>query len=95
MFYSKAWQYCNEVLHDKDKYREHVIEWYRRLNKEIERGQKPIMKKYTRKQKIDIEKYDTAYIRLWNILTINMMKNVADEKVNDIRNYFPMRQVNR
>ena len=38
MFYSKAWQHCNEVLHDKDKYREHVIEWHRRLNKEIERG---------------------------------------------------------
>ena len=83
------------MLHDKDKYREHVIEWHRRLNKEIERGQKPIMKKYARKQKIDIEKCNTAYIRLSNMSTTNMMKKVADEKVNDIRNYFPLRQVNR
>ena len=90
-FYSKAWQHQNEVLHDNRKYREYVIEWHRQLNDKIEKGHKLNMKKYVRMQKLDIKKCDTGYIELWNISTTNMMKNAVEEKVNNIRNYFPVR----
>ena len=49
------------------------------------------MRKYARLQKLDIDKCDTGYIRLWNMSTMKMMKNTKDERVNDIRNYFPIR----
>ena len=42
-------------------------------------------------QRLELDKSNTGYIRLWNMTTTKMMKNVKDEIVNDIRNYFPVR----
>ena len=92
VFYSKAQIHRNKILHDNGKYREYVIEWYSNLVEAIEKGSKPSMKKYMRKQKLDMEKCNMSYIRLWNMTTTKMMKEVKDKKVNDIRNYFSIRQ---
>ena len=93
-YYSKAWKNRNDMLHDKDKYREHVIEWHKRLVETIEKGNKPSMRRYIRMQRLDLEKSDTGYIRLWNMTTSNMMKNAKEELLNDIRNYFQIARVN-
>ena len=64
LFYSKAWKNRNNVLHDTERYREHVVDWHQRLIEEIEKSNKPSMRKYTRLQKLDIDKCNTGYIRL-------------------------------
>ena len=64
VFYSKVWMHRNEVLQDSGKYREHVIEWHKRLVEEIEKGNRPSMRKYVRMQKLDLNKCDTGYIQL-------------------------------
>ena len=92
VFYSKVRMQRNEMLYNNRKYREYVIEWYSNLVEAIEKGSKPSMKKYVRKQKLEVEKCDTSYIRLWNVTTTKMMKEAKDEKVNNIRNYFSIRQ---
>ena len=38
------------------------------------------MRKYVRKEEIDVEKCDNSYIRLWNVTTWKMMKNDVKEK---------------
>jgi hypothetical protein len=91
IYYSKAWKNRNDVLHDTEKYREHVIDWHKRLVENIENSNKPSMRRYVRMQKLDLSKCDTGYIRLWNMSTVKMMKNAKDESVNDIRNYFQVR----
>lgn len=49
------------------------------------------MKIYVRNQKLDLEKSDTGYVRLWNLYTTKMMKKARRERTNDIRNYFSVR----
>ena len=90
-FYSKAWVHRNEIIYDNRKYHEHMIEWYRRIVEEVEKGNKPSLRWYVTMQKLDIEKSDTSYIRLWNETTVKMMKQAKRENVNDIRNYFLIR----
>ena len=90
-FYSKAWTNRNECFHDKVKYRNHVVEWHERIVNNINEGNRVEMKRYLRSQKIDVEKCDTSYIRLWNVSTLKLMKKMKDEVVNDIRNFFPVR----
>ena len=68
-----------------------MIEWYNKLVEKIEKGSKPSMRTYVQKQKLDLERCNTSYIRLLNTLTTRMMRNAIDERVNDIRNYFPVR----
>ena len=46
------------------------------------------MKRYLRLQKLNIEKSESSYIKLWNKSTVKMMKEAREETVNDIRNYF-------
>ena len=41
MFYFKVWVHQNEIMHNNGKYREHIIEWYRRIVEEVEKGNKP------------------------------------------------------
>ena len=89
--YSKAWVHRNEVLHSAEKYRTHVMDWYNRLVEMIQNGNKPSVKKYVRMQKLDVEKCDTSYIRLWIQTTMKMLKEAKTEKDNDIRNYFSLR----
>ena len=48
MFYSKAWVHRNEILHDNEKYHEHIVKWYNNLVKEVENGDKPSVKRYVR-----------------------------------------------
>ena len=48
LFYSKVWKNRNDVLHDTGRYREHVVDWYQRLLEEIEKSNKPSMRKYAR-----------------------------------------------
>ena len=79
------------MMHDSGRYREHVIDWYKRLIEEIEKGNKPSIRKYMQMQQLELDKSDTEYIRLWNMSTMKMMKNAKEETVNDIRNYFPVR----
>ena len=57
----------------------------------IEIGNHPSMKQYVRMQRLDVEKCDMVYIRLWIESTMKMMKQAKTEKVNDIRNYFALR----
>ena len=91
VFYSKAWKNRNDVMHNSGRYREHVIDQDKRLIEEIEKGNKPSIRKYVRMQQLELDKSNTGYIRLQNMSTTKMMKNAKDEIVNDIRNYFPVR----
>ena len=63
-FYSKAWVYWNEIMHDNGKYCKYMIEWYRLIVEEVEKGDKSSMRWYVWMQKLDIEKSDTSYIIL-------------------------------
>ena len=90
-FYSKAWTQRNECFNDKDKYRCHVIEWHERIVNYINEENRLEMKRYLRSQKIDVEKCNSSYIRLWNISILNLMKKMKEEVVYDIRNFFPVR----
>ena len=81
----------NKILYDEETYRAYLIEWHKCIVEEVERGDKPSMRRYVRMQKLDIEKSETSYIRLWNESTVKMMKNAKKEYVNDIRNYFSIR----
>ena len=75
-------------MNDTGKYREYVIKWYKRLVEKIESGNKPSMRRYVRMQKIDVDKCNTGYIKLWNESTMKMMKEAKVENTNNIRNYF-------
>ena len=90
-FYSKAWTQRNECFNDKDKYRRYVIEWHKRIINCINEGNRLEMKRYLRSQKIDVEKCDSSYIRLWNVSTLNLMKKTKEEVVHGIRNFFLVR----
>ena len=91
LFYSKAWVHRNKVLHSAEKYQTHVVNWYNRLVEMIQSGNKPSVKKYVRMQRLNVEKCDTSYIRLWIQTTTKMLKEAKTEKENDIRNYFSLR----
>lgn len=91
MFYSKAWVHRNEILHDTEKCREHTLTWYNNLVVAVENGDKPSVKRYVRMQRLDTEKCETSYIRLWIETTAKMLKEAKKEMVNDIRNYFSFR----
>ena len=91
IFYSEAQMHRNEMLHDSGKCREFVLEWHNKLVEKIEKGSKPTMRTYIRKQKLNLEKCDTSYIRLQNTSMTKMMRNAIEERVNDIWNYFPVR----
>ena len=91
IFYSKAWTQRNEVMHSSEKYRNYIIKQYMRIVEAIDKGDKPSMRTYAERQKLDLEKYDTSYIRLLNMSTVKMMKEAKKERVNDIRNYFLIR----
>ena len=90
-FYLKAWTQRNEVMHNSEKYQNYVIEWHRRIVEAIDKGDKPSMRTYVERQKLDLEKCNISYIQLWNMSTVKMMKEAKKERVNDIRNYFPIR----
>lgn len=91
MFYSKVWVHRNEILHDTEKCREHTLTWYNNLVVAVENGDKPSVKRYVRMQRLDTEKCETSYIRLWIETTAKMLKEAKKEMVNDIRNYFSFR----
>lgn len=91
VFYSKAWTYRNETMHDDVKQREFAIDWHRKIVDEIEKGKKLNMKRCVRSQKLDINKCDAGYIKLWNESTMKMSKQKKNKKLIDIRNYFPVR----
>ena len=44
IFYSKAWTHRNEIMYDDVKFREFVIDWYKQIVDEIEKGDKPNMR---------------------------------------------------
>ena len=46
------------------------------------------MVKYLRAYLLIISTSINSYIRRWNLATYEFLKNVKDEKVNDIRHYF-------
>ena len=62
VFYLKAWKNRNDIMHNSGRYREHVIDWHKRLIKEIEKGNKPSIRKYVRMQRLELDKSDTGYI---------------------------------
>lgn len=69
MFCSKLQKQRNEVFHNNENYRKFVIDWHEKLKEKIESENCPEMRKYARKQEIDVEKCNNIYIRLWNITT--------------------------
>ena len=77
-FYSKAWTNRNKCFHNKEKHRSHVVEWHKRIAKNINEGNRVEMKRYLRSQRIDVERCDSLHIRLWNISTLNIMKRTKD-----------------
>jgi len=87
-FYSKAWMNRNELLHDEQKYRPHVIEWYERIRSAILNGNKPEMKKYLRAQELDVSRCSSSYIRMWNMGATELMRRVPEERMQDIRMFF-------
>ena len=95
IFYSSTWVYRNKILYDEETYWAYLIDWHKRIVEEAERGDKPSIRRYVRMQKLNIEKSETSYIRLWNESTVKMMKNAKKEPVNDIRNYFSIRWMKR
>ena len=88
LFYSKAWNHRNEILHTPEKYREYVVEWNERIIQKIELGKKPEMIKYLRAYPLDISRCTNSYIRRWNLAAHEFYKKAKDEVVSDIRNYF-------
>ena len=87
-FYSKAWMNRNELLHDEQKYRLHVIEWYERIRSAILNGNKPEMKKYLRAQELNVSRCSSSYIRMWNMGATELMRRVPEERMQDIRMFF-------
>ena len=73
------------------KCREYIIEWYKRIIEETDRGNKPSMHRYVRMQRIDVEKCDTGCLKLRNESTTKMRKEAKIESMNDMRNYFATR----
>ena len=65
--YSKVWNYQNDISHTLKKYRQYAVEWYKKLIKRIEIGNKPEMTKYLRVYPFEIRKYTNSCIRRWNI----------------------------
>ena len=88
VFYSKAWKNRNKVIQSCRRHRECAVDEDKQLREEIEQGNKPSMRKCVRMQQLCLDKSNTGYIRLWNILTTKMIRNEKDEQVNSIRNYF-------
>ena len=64
IFYLKAWTQRNEVMYNSEKYQNYIIEWYRRIVEAIKKGDKPNMRTYVERQKLDLEKCNMSYIRL-------------------------------
>ena len=60
-FHAKIWKYRNEILYKSDKNREYTIKWFLHENKVIE-GNEPNIRKYIRKQALEIEKSTIIYV---------------------------------
>ena len=78
----------NKLLHDKQKYRLYIIEWYERIKRSIVNGNKPKMKKYLHAQELDVDRYSSSYIRMWNMGAMELMRKVPEERMQDIRIFF-------
>jgi len=78
----------NELLHDEQKYRPYVIEWYKRIKRLIVNGNKPEMKKYLHAQELDVDRCSSSYIRMWNIGAMELMRKVPEERMQDVRMFF-------
>ena len=91
LFYAKAWRYRNEVLHDPLKHKSFVIEWHKKIIDLINRENRPEMKRHVRAQEINIDQCDNAYMRQWNLSTLQLRKISEEESVNDIRRYFVLK----
>ena len=90
-FYSNVWRYRNESFYNPGKYRVHVIEWYNRIDQDIESGNRSEMKKYLCVQRLNLENCSSSYIKKWNITTMDMIKRTKKEVVSDIRIFFALR----
>ena len=44
-----------------------------------------------RMQKIDVDKCDVSYVKLWNESTMKMFKQAKSKSENDIRSYFAIK----
>ena len=65
-----------------------MVEWYEKLIKKIEIGNKPEMAKYLRAYLLDIRKCTNSYIRRWNTAAQEFFKKASNEDVSNIRKYF-------
>ena len=91
LFYAEAWKHRNKALHNPDNYWTHAIAWCNKVVESIESDNRPEMRKYLRSQRIDVDRCDSACMRYWILGANEMRKKTKREIMNDIRQYFAMR----
>jgi len=91
-FYSRAWKNHNEILHDKQRYRQYMIEWYERIKSKIRNRNEPEIKKYLRAQELEVNRC-SSYIRTWNMGAIQLIRKVPEKKMQNIRTFFRRRHI--
>ena len=64
-YYVKCWKHRNECIHDENKQRERVIEWYKNINSRIENSEMTQLKTCVRRCKTNFQQSATDRIIRW------------------------------
>ena len=87
-FYSIGWRNRNGILHDELKFQQYIANWHNNIKIMMEQENRPDIRKYAKKQELDIGNCDTSYIRYWKISAMWIWKLTKKEKYTGIRRFF-------
>ena len=68
-----------------------MIEKHNNIASMIERSNKPEMLKYLRMQRLEVSRSSNGCNRNWNMLAMKLCSEAKEEVLNDMRNYFRVR----
>ena len=91
-FYSEAWKHRNEVRYKPELYKEFVKSWYRNVCEMVEKDNRPEVTRFVKRQELDLNNCDSAYIVEWIKKVMHMRKKAKKEVLSNIRQYFELMQ---
>ena len=84
----KHWKHRNECMHDEDKQRKRVIEWYENVNSRIVNSEMTQLKMHVRRCKINLQQSTIEKIRRWIWNVKELEQKVEKTSQNDTKIHF-------
>ena len=86
--YVKCWRCRNECVHDEDKQRKRLREWYGNVKSRIVTKKMTQLKMHVRKSKINLKQSVTDKIKRWTWNVNEIEQTMENFLENDIRRHF-------